>query len=83
MWKGTDNNVNIGFRNDLFLTIPNGKFAQMKVTMETQQPLLAPVDVGQKVSTLKLMLDGKVYAEFPLVALEAVPLANVFSPRMG
>jgi D-alanyl-D-alanine carboxypeptidase (penicillin-binding protein 5/6) len=28
---------------------------------------------------LKLTLAGKPYAEFPLVALDSVPLANVFS----
>jgi len=79
VWKGAENNVNIGFRDDLFLTIPNGKLAQMKVTMETHQPLIAPIGMGQKIGMMKLTLDGKPYAEFPLVALEAVPLANVFS----
>lgn len=78
-WKGTENKVNIGFRNDLYLTIPTGQLAQMKVTMETLQPLIAPVSIGQKIGTIKLALDGKPYAEFPLVALESVSLANVFS----
>jgi len=78
-WKGTENKVNIGFRDDLFLTIPTGQLAKMKVSMETHQPLIAPVSIGQNIGVMKLMLDGKLYAEFPLVALEAVPLANVFS----
>ena len=78
-WKGTENKVNIGFREDMILTIPTGQLAQMKVTMETFQPLIAPVSIGQKIGMLKLTLEGKVYAEFPLVALESVPLANVFS----
>lgn len=79
VWKGTENKVNIGFRDDLFLAIPTGQLAQMKVTMETHQPLLAPISSGQKIGIMKLTLDGKPYAEFPLVALEAMPLANVFS----
>ncbi len=78
-WKGTENKVNIGFRDDLFLTIPTGQLAQMKVTMETHQPLIAPVSVGQKIGIIKFTLNGKPYAEFPLVALESVSLANVFS----
>jgi D-alanyl-D-alanine carboxypeptidase (penicillin-binding protein 5/6) len=78
-WKGTDNKVSIGFRNDLYLTIPSGQLAQMKVTMETLQPVIAPVSIGQKIGMLKLTLEGKPYAEFPLVALESVSLANVFS----
>jgi D-alanyl-D-alanine carboxypeptidase (penicillin-binding protein 5/6) len=78
-WKGTENSVKIGFRDDLFLSIPVGQFAQMKMLMETNQPLLAPISGGQKIGLLKLTLGGKPYAEFPLVALDPVPLANVLS----
>jgi D-alanyl-D-alanine carboxypeptidase (penicillin-binding protein 5/6) len=79
VWKGTDNLVKIGFRDDLFLSIPTGQLAQIKITMETNQPLLAPISIGQKIGVLKLTLGGRPYAELPLVALEAVSLANVFS----
>lgn len=79
LWKGTENRVKAGFRNDLFLSIPKGQMANLKVLMETQQPLTAPIGSGQKIGMLKFTLDGKPYAEFPLVALEAVPLANIFS----
>ena len=79
IWKGTKSHLKVGFRQDLFLTIPRGKLAQFKATMETRQPILAPVSGGQPLGGLKLALDGKPYAEFPLVALEDAPLANVFS----
>ncbi len=79
LWKGAASTVNVGFRRDLTLSIPTGQLAQLKATMETQQPLMAPVSSGQKIGLMKLTLDGKPYAEFPLVALEPVPLANIFS----
>ena len=79
VWKGTENKVNLGFRDDLILSIPAGQKAQLKIAMETHQPLIAPVSIGQKIGLLKITLNGKPYAEFPLVALEAVSLANVFS----
>lgn len=79
LWKGTENTLNIGFRNDLFLTVPKGQRAQLKATMETRQPLTAPITGGEKIGMMKLTLSGQPYAEFPLVALESVPLANVFS----
>jgi D-alanyl-D-alanine carboxypeptidase (penicillin-binding protein 5/6) len=79
VWKGTENSVNVGFRDDLLLTVPTGQMGQIKVTMETHQPLIAPVANGQKIGVLKLTLNGKPYAEFPLVALESVSLANFFS----
>lgn len=79
VWKGTRSQLNIGFRQDLLLTIPKGKLAQLKATMETRQPIFAPVSGGQQLGVLRLTLAGKPYAEFPLVALDSAPLANVFS----
>ena len=79
LWKGTESKVKVGFRSDLFLSIPTGQIAQLKATMETQQPLIAPVTGGQKVGIMKITLGGKPYAEYKLVALESMPLANVFS----
>jgi D-alanyl-D-alanine carboxypeptidase (penicillin-binding protein 5/6) len=63
----------------MFLTIPKGMQDQLKATMETNQPIFAPLSGGQKLGVLKLALAGKPYAAFPLVALEGVSLANVFA----
>jgi D-alanyl-D-alanine carboxypeptidase (penicillin-binding protein 5/6) len=79
IWKGTESHLPIGFRRALFVTIPKGTRDQLKATMETRQPVFAPISGGQQLGALKLTLDGKPYAEFPLVALDSVPLANVFS----
>ncbi|MDD5299346.1 MAG: D-alanyl-D-alanine carboxypeptidase [Gallionella sp.] len=78
VWKGTASHIKVGFREDLFLTIPKGKLDQLKATMETRQPIIAPIISGQPLGVLKLTLAGKPYAEFPLVALDNAPLANVF-----
>lgn len=47
--------------------------------METQRPLIAPITGGQSIGMIKITLGGKPYAEYKLVALHPVPLANVFS----
>ena len=79
VWKGTAGHVDLGFRQDLFLTIPKGQFAQLKAAVETHQPIIAPISSGQQLGILKLTLAGKPYAEFPLLALDSVAQANVFS----
>ncbi|OGS96806.1 MAG: peptidase [Gallionellales bacterium RIFCSPLOWO2_02_FULL_57_47] len=79
IWKGTESHIGVGFRRDLFLTIPKGTFAQLRAKMVTSQPIVAPVSRGQQLGVLKLTLNGEPYAEFPLVSLDSVPLANVFS----
>jgi D-alanyl-D-alanine carboxypeptidase (penicillin-binding protein 5/6) len=79
LWKGTENNVKAGLRDGLTLTLPKGQRALLKATIETRKQLLAPISSGQQLGVLKLAFDGKPYLEFPLVALEPVPLVNIFS----
>lgn len=79
VWKGTEGHVDLGFRQDLVLTIPKGQFAQLKASVETHQPIIAPIESGQQLGILRLTLAGKPYAQFPLLALDSVAQANVFS----
>jgi serine-type D-Ala-D-Ala carboxypeptidase (penicillin-binding protein 5/6) len=79
LWKGTENTVKAGIREGLTITLPKGQRELLQATIETQQPLLAPVGDGQQLGILKLTFDGKPFLERPLVALEAVPLVNIFS----
>ena len=79
IWKGTEEYVNVGFSHDTYLSIPKGTQTRLKATMETHQPILAPIGNRQQLGVLKLTLDGKPYAELPLQALESVPQANLFS----
>lgn len=79
IWKGTESHIEVGFDRDLFLSIPRGKLERLKATMEMRQPIIAPVSSGQRLGVLKLTLEGKPYAEFSLLALDNVALANVFS----
>jgi serine-type D-Ala-D-Ala carboxypeptidase (penicillin-binding protein 5/6) len=77
VWKGSANTLKAGFVQDLYLSVPRGASEKLKATVETQQPLLAPIAVGQKVGVLRVELDGKPYGEFPVLALEEIPLAGI------
>ncbi|MBI5889326.1 MAG: D-alanyl-D-alanine carboxypeptidase [Nitrosomonadales bacterium] len=79
IWKGTSKRLNIGFRTDRYITIPKGQRDALKATLETRQPMLAPVGRNQQIGTLHLMLNDKPYLDLPVVALDDIPLANVFS----
>ena len=78
VWKGTENLVKAGFLEDFTLSLPKGLAGKVKASLVSQQPLLAPVQQGQRIATLKLTLDDKPYGEYPVVALEAVPVAGLF-----
>jgi D-alanyl-D-alanine carboxypeptidase (penicillin-binding protein 5/6) len=78
VWKGSTDMLKAGFTSDLFVALPKGQSDKIKATVESVQPLLAPVSPGQRVATLKLEIDGKPYRELPVFALEAVPVAGIF-----
>ncbi|MDH2916030.1 MAG: D-alanyl-D-alanine carboxypeptidase, partial [Gallionella sp.] len=79
LWKGTEHQVEIGFREDRFVTVPLGQRDLLRAKLETRQPLIAPVNAGQAIGTLHLLLNGEPYLDLPVVVLDSVPLANVFS----
>ncbi|MGA0034296.1 MAG: D-alanyl-D-alanine carboxypeptidase family protein, partial [Burkholderiales bacterium] len=78
VWKGAEDMLKAGFTEGLHVALPRGQADRLKASVESLQPLLAPVHPGQRVATLKLEIDGKPYRELPVVALETVPVAGVF-----
>lgn len=78
VWKGKEKTLKAGVSQDLLLTLPKGQYSRVKASVTSKQPLLAPISAGQTVAILKLTLDDKPLAEYPLVALEEMPVANIF-----
>ncbi|RLJ68280.1 D-alanyl-D-alanine carboxypeptidase family protein [Sulfurisoma sediminicola] len=81
VFKGTQNTVKAGFAEDFVLSLPKGAAVgkdAIKVQLESRQPLLAPVQQGDRIATLKLTVNDKPWGEYPVVALEAVPIAGIF-----
>ena len=78
VYKGAESEVKAGFTEDFHISAPLGTAARLKATLESVQPLIAPVEAGNRIGTLKLTLDGKPWGEYPVVALETVRIANIF-----
>lgn len=79
VYKGTSARVPLGFDRDVWLTLPRERFAGLKAVLETRQPFVAPLAEGEKAGIMKLTRDGVAVAEFPVVALEEVPVAGFLS----
>jgi serine-type D-Ala-D-Ala carboxypeptidase (penicillin-binding protein 5/6) len=76
IFKGSQNTIKLGFDRDIWLTLPKDKFTGITATLSTTQPLLAPLQPGQKAGIMKLVREGKTLAEIPVVALEDVKVAS-------
>jgi D-alanyl-D-alanine carboxypeptidase (penicillin-binding protein 5/6) len=77
VWKGSARRVRVGVRSDLFVTLPTGTRERLRAHLESRQPLTAPLRNGQEVGTLRLTLDGRPLAEYPVVALDDVRVGNI------
>jgi D-alanyl-D-alanine carboxypeptidase (penicillin-binding protein 5/6) len=78
VYKGTAKALKAGFTEEQYVTLPKGGIDRLKVSMETTQPIVAPVTRGQRVGTVRASFDGKPLASYPLYALEDVPVASWF-----
>jgi D-alanyl-D-alanine carboxypeptidase (penicillin-binding protein 5/6) len=78
VWKGATDEFKAGVNEELAVIVPKGDAAKLKAELVSQQPLVAPVQQGQRVGVVRVSLEGKPLAEYPAVALEAVPVAGFF-----
>ena len=78
VWKGATKEVKAGFANSVLVTVARGSGDRVKGEIERMQPLVAPIDKGQRIGTLRVRLDDKVIAEQPLIALEPVAQGGWF-----
>jgi len=77
IYKGKASEVKAGFPHDFHVTVPRGTGKRIQAQMVSEQPLLAPIKRGQRLGTLRLTVDGKPVGEYPLRALENVPVAGI------
>ena len=79
IWKGKVNEAKLGAAGGVFVTVPRGEGPKLQTTIERTDPLVAPLEKGQRVGTIKVATAaGQVVAQLPLVVLEPVEQAGIF-----
>ncbi len=78
IWRGRANEVSLGIEDDLFVTVPRGRYDALEARLEMNGILSAPVAAGETVGRLLIALDGQTVAERPLVARQDVAEAGFF-----
>jgi D-alanyl-D-alanine carboxypeptidase (penicillin-binding protein 5/6) len=77
VWKGAAAALKAGLAADLYLVLPRGDAPKLKAELVSEQPLIAPIGAGEKVGTVRVSLAGRALGEYPVVALETVPVAGL------
>lgn len=72
IWKGSGETLPLGVEQDLYLTIPRGRYDDLQANVQRAPRIIAPVAAGESQGSLVINLDGDTLTEVPLVALESV-----------
>ena len=79
IWKGKTNEAKLGAAGGVFVSVPKGDGGKLLTKVERTDPLVAPLEKGQRVGTIKVTtVAGAPVVDVPLVALEAVEQAGIF-----
>jgi serine-type D-Ala-D-Ala carboxypeptidase (penicillin-binding protein 5/6) len=79
VWKGKENQVQLGSASAVFISVPKGEGGKLQTKIERTDPLVAPLNKGQRVGVLKVTsATGTPVIERPLVVVLAVQEAGLF-----
>lgn len=78
VWKASKETTPLGVAQDLYITVPRGKFDQVESVLNMPSKILAPVAQGQPVAELRVSLDGSVLLNEPLRALDENPTGSLW-----
>jgi D-alanyl-D-alanine carboxypeptidase (penicillin-binding protein 5/6) len=78
VWKGQQEQISLGIRDELFVTIPRGRYEELDAQVEMRPQLIAPISEGEEVGQISIRLEGEEVAGRGLVALDAVEEAGLF-----
>lgn len=79
VWKGRQPEVKLGRSDGVVVTVPAGEGARLKTEVVRPDPLVAPLQRGQLLGTLRVSTAaGAPVAEVPLSVLETVEESGIF-----
>ncbi|HEY5623008.1 MAG TPA: D-alanyl-D-alanine carboxypeptidase family protein [Gammaproteobacteria bacterium] len=79
VWKGEPAEASLGLTEDIFVTVPRGKYDALEAVMDVDAEVLAPLADGDIVGSVRVSLDGEEIASAPLVALHDVGEASLWT----
>jgi serine-type D-Ala-D-Ala carboxypeptidase (penicillin-binding protein 5/6) len=73
VWKGQSPSVDLGIKDDLYITLPRGQADAVKTATEVQPRLIAPLALEANLGTLRVFAGSETLATMPLHPLKSVP----------
>lgn len=79
IWMGSDKEVTLGLKDDLYVTVGQGQYDKLKATVTVENIIKAPAAQDAALGSLQVNLNDKIIAERPIVALTPVAKGGFLS----
>ena len=79
VWLGKEDTVDVYTDQDVYKTIKKAKKKLLKVSVNYEGPIEAPIQKGEKVAILKVVYDDEIVGEYDLLASNEVKKVNFIS----
>ena len=79
VWQGTQKTVKSYINENVYQTIPKAKKKYLKVSIDYQGPLKAPIIKNEVIGKVKITYKDEQIGEYDLLAFENVKRQNIFS----
>jgi len=79
IWQGKENYVQSYVKEDVFKTIKKAKKKLLKVSVNYEGPVEAPINKDQKIATLKVVYDQELIGEYDLLSSKEIKKINFVS----
>ncbi|MDX1656546.1 MAG: D-alanyl-D-alanine carboxypeptidase family protein [Candidatus Competibacteraceae bacterium] len=82
VWKGQLDELPLGLAEDLYVTIPEGRYQDLQPATRFSGQVEAPIDQGTVLGDVVVSLDDETVAQAPLEALQKVPESGLVGRLM-
>ena len=72
VYSGQENALDLGIDEEVYVTIPRGQGEQMAATVDVDEIIRAPIDSGQIMGVVNVVLNDNVIFQSDVVAMQAV-----------
>ena len=82
VWLGKQDTVEVYVNKDIYKTIKKAKKKLLKISLNYEGPIQAPIKKGDKVALLKVVYDDEIVGKYDLLASQDVKKVNFFTKLM-
>ena len=79
VWLGKKNKVKTYLKNNVYKTIPKARKKYLKVVVNYNGPIEAPIKKGDKLALLNIYVSGELKKQINLLSTEDIKKSNIFS----